>query len=264
MPEDRPDPFAPLLPPPPETTLAVGLLELVTLVSGTAAAGRETRGLLCQTLAPLFDAPAAAHALIDLPSQHAELYLWRQASAATGAAARLEVPEPGLAKVPETARWFASAARRSLHQWIDLPHLAELPVTVDLGRLCYLVLGRRRPFDGDDERLLALAGRHLAALEAVRWRLAPVEPAGHRDGEADAPPIHLTGREVEVLLLLREGLLARAIAGRLGLSERTVHKHLSAVYTKLGVHDRLLAVRRAEDLGLVGPPPPGPGLRRSA
>ena len=66
-----------------------------------------------------------------------------------------------------------------------------------------------------------------------------------------AAALNLTAREVEVLQLLAEGLLARTIAARLGLSPRTVHKHLSNVYTKLGVHDRLVAVSIARAQGLI-------------
>jgi DNA-binding NarL/FixJ family response regulator len=51
--------------------------------------------------------------------------------------------------------------------------------------------------------------------------------------------------------------MARSMAQRLEVSERTVHKHLGNLYRKLDAHDRLLAVRRAEVLGLLpmaGPP----------
>lgn len=61
----------------------------------------------------------------------------------------------------------------------------------------------------------------------------------------------LSPREVEVLGLLADGLPARAIAHRLHLSERTVHKHLGSIYRKLGVHDRLLAVTHGQALGLI-------------
>ena len=54
-----------------------------------------------------------------------------------------------------------------------------------------------------------------------------------------------------VLCLLAEGLTATAIASRLGCSAGTVRKHLEHAYAKLGVHDRLLAVRRMQELGLL-------------
>ena len=49
----------------------------------------------------------------------------------------------------------------------------------------------------------------------------------------------ITPRESEVLLLIGEGLDNKQIALRLRLSERTVHRHLSALFEKAGVADRL-------------------------
>ncbi|QLQ17350.1 MAG: response regulator transcription factor [Micropruina sp.] len=62
----------------------------------------------------------------------------------------------------------------------------------------------------------------------------------------------MTERELEVLRLLAEGLLATSIASRLSLSPRTVHKHLGNIYRKLGVHDRLVAVSLARLHGMLG------------
>jgi DNA-binding NarL/FixJ family response regulator len=73
--------------------------------------------------------------------------------------------------------------------------------------------------------------------------------------EPEAP--QLTAREGEVLRLLAEGLTAAAIGRRLGISERTVHKHKERVYAKLGASDRLMAVLLAQRHGLL-PPPAGP------
>ena len=44
---------------------------------------------------------------------------------------------------------------------------------------------------------------------------------------------------------------AEAIARALGMSPRTVHKHLQRLYAALDVHDRLGAVDRARALGLL-------------
>lgn len=60
-------------------------------------------------------------------------------------------------------------------------------------------------------------------------------------------------REREVLALLATGAKAARIARQLRISDRTVHKHLENVYAKLGVHDRLAAVLRALDHGLLPP-----------
>ncbi len=61
----------------------------------------------------------------------------------------------------------------------------------------------------------------------------------------------LTGREIEVLSLVAEGLSNKGIAQRLAISEHTVKFHLNAVMGKLGVHSRTAAVVRATRLGLI-------------
>lgn len=61
----------------------------------------------------------------------------------------------------------------------------------------------------------------------------------------------LSDREREVLGLMREGLTTRQLATRMGLSARTVESHISSTYRKLGVHNRVQAVTRASELGLL-------------
>jgi DNA-binding NarL/FixJ family response regulator len=68
------------------------------------------------------------------------------------------------------------------------------------------------------------------------------EQARHR---AAAQQRHgLSRREEEVLNLLAMGLSNASIAGRLGLTEKTVKNHLNHVFAKLGVHNRTEAVVR--------------------
>jgi DNA-binding NarL/FixJ family response regulator len=65
------------------------------------------------------------------------------------------------------------------------------------------------------------------------------------------PLSRLTERQQEVLELLSDGLTMQAIAHRLGLSPRTVGKHLERVYRRLGTSDRLMTVMRAQRDGLL-------------
>lgn len=58
-------------------------------------------------------------------------------------------------------------------------------------------------------------------------------------------PAGLTPREVEVLRLLADGLTDLQIAEKLILSPRTVHAHISSIYTKLGITSRSAATRYA-------------------
>jgi DNA-binding CsgD family transcriptional regulator len=72
--------------------------------------------------------------------------------------------------------------------------------------------------------------------------------------EEATEPHRLTPREIEVLQQVANGLTAGATARLLRISPRTVRKHLENAYAKLGCHDRLLAARRAEELGIVPRP----------
>ena len=64
-------------------------------------------------------------------------------------------------------------------------------------------------------------------------------------------PEHLTGRELEVLQQLAEGLSNKAIARRLEISENTVKFHVNALLEKFGVGSRTEVVIRAIQNGLV-------------
>jgi len=65
-----------------------------------------------------------------------------------------------------------------------------------------------------------------------------------------ANPAGLSARQLEVLLLLAEGLSNAEIADRLYVSPRTAEHHVSSVFAKLGVSTRKEAAHRASDLGL--------------
>ncbi len=65
------------------------------------------------------------------------------------------------------------------------------------------------------------------------------------------PRVELSGREVEVLDLVAQGLSNRAIAKQLFVSEATVKSHLVHAFTKLGVDSRTAAVAAARERGLI-------------
>jgi DNA-binding NarL/FixJ family response regulator len=70
-----------------------------------------------------------------------------------------------------------------------------------------------------------------------------------RGGPATAE-VHLTERESDVLRLVVEGLTARQVATRLGLSPRTVENHVQSLLRKLPVTNRAALVRYAIEHGL--------------
>lgn len=103
--------------------------------------------------------------------------------------------------------------------------------------------------DGD----LEIAGLLQPLLCALDQTVGPAVPDDSRVAEL-AERVHLTRREREILRHVGTGLTAEAIGHRLRISTGTVRKHLENAYGKLECHDRLLAVQRARELGLLGEP----------
>jgi LuxR family maltose regulon positive regulatory protein len=96
------------------------------------------------------------------------------------------------------------------------------------------------------------AGRLLAAFEGSR--LTPASLSGMKSATLgpEAQLVEpLSERELEVLGLIAEGLSNREIAQRLFISPKTVKRHTSSVYGKLGVHSRTQAVAKARTLGVL-------------
>ena len=63
--------------------------------------------------------------------------------------------------------------------------------------------------------------------------------------------VGMTGRELEILGLIAEGLSNKEIANRVFVSENTVKTHSSRVFEKLGAKRRTQAVQRAQEMGLI-------------
>jgi DNA-binding CsgD family transcriptional regulator/tetratricopeptide (TPR) repeat protein len=113
---------------------------------------------------------------------------------------------------------------------------------------------------GDDDDALLEAVRLLDGLGArqtaqrvrrrIRERGNLRVPRGPSRTTA-ANPAGLTGRQVEVLTLLAEGLGNAEIAARLSLSAKTVEHHVTALLAKLGVTSRRDAIAAAGQLGVV-------------
>lgn len=103
----------------------------------------------------------------------------------------------------------------------------------------------------------ALGDTSSAALESAAARRilgrlgAATEPASlPAPPGAAAPPDGLTAREVEVLRRLATGDTNRAIAATLGISEKTVARHVSNIFLKLGLSTRAAATAYAYRNGL--------------
>lgn len=218
--------------------------ELLDLEAG---ASTRTQGLaiLCRFGANVVGASAASHIRLQPDGVEACWCVWSAVSPTCPVLQRQrEDPVPA-----RQDWWTVSVTRRQVFDTLGPGCLAELPLRIDADAPSLLVLKRPEPFGDNDSDALTHCRATLVLIEDLIDRLFPLRTAA-----AESPSgytVVLSAREHEVLKMLSEGLLARSIATRLGVSERTVHKHLGSLYRKLDVHDRLLAVRRAEVLGML-------------
>lgn len=137
-----------------------------------------------------------------------------------------------------------TALRESLLRWLALEAPYETARTrVLLGRV-YSDLG-----DHDGAALELDAARAAFDELGARPDLARLDSL---TGSVTArETLGLSPRELEVLRLLAAGETNKAIAAALVLSERTVDRHVSNIYAKLGVSSRAAATARAYEQHLV-------------
>ena len=142
---------------------------------------------------------------------------------------------------------------------IGIDHVIALPLLMDGHTLVSFVMNRARlDFSERERERLELLRPHLAwlyrqACRATRDRLAAGVPSALDDvaplpdmlPAGLAPRAGLTPREWQVMHWLAGGKTDAEIAALLGLSPRTVQKHLQHVYIKLGVETRTAAVMRS-------------------
>ncbi|MDH6119626.1 response regulator transcription factor [Kitasatospora sp. GAS204B] len=101
-------------------------------------------------------------------------------------------------------------------------------------------------------RILAAGGSMLSPA-VTRTVIGGYVEGGSPDAGALALVRSLTGRELDVLALLGEGLANAEIAERLFLGTGTVKDHISAILGKLGAANRVQAAVIAHRAGLVRP-----------
>jgi ATP/maltotriose-dependent transcriptional regulator MalT len=125
----------------------------------------------------------------------------------------------------------------------------ELHAPYEAARLRLLIALACRAL-GDEENALAelAAARDTFQQLGAAADLSQAESLLSKDTRKAGP---LTDRELQVLRLVASGLTNRGIAGKLGISEKTVARHLSNIFTKLDVYSRTAATAYAYDHGLV-------------
>ena len=127
---------------------------------------------------------------------------------------------------------------------------ARIDAAIEAGAVGYLLKDAEPDTLLDGIRAVA-RGESPLDPRAARRLLSRATGAGEQLATSSATS-GLSPREVEVLRLVVEGLLNKQIAGRLGITERTVKAHLTSAYQRIGVADRTQAALWVERHGLDG------------
>jgi len=130
---------------------------------------------------------------------------------------------------------------------VGIDHVIAIPMHQSRRCLVSCVLNRAgRDFSDREAALLDQVRRPLARLlERGGWRRRAEAALTGRTPPKLALDVPLTAREREVLGWVAAGKTDRDVAAIVGISPRTVHKHLQHIYDKLGVETRTAAVMRA-------------------
>jgi DNA-binding CsgD family transcriptional regulator len=198
-------------------TLLAGAVEILIASGDVAGAARASAEL--QAIADRFETP----------------WLRAMAASAHGAVCLAE----GRAHDALPPLRAAAAIWRDLDASYDVAR-----VTVLIGRSC------RALGDEDGARLEWDAAARVFRQFGAAPALAALESLTHRQG----PPAGASGlspRELEVLRLIAKGHTNRMIAHDLAISEKTVARHISNIFTKLDLTSRAAATAFAFTHGLV-------------
>jgi len=154
----------------------------------------------------------------------------------------MDLVMPGIDGIEATRR-IAHAVEEArvvvLTSFADREHISE---ALDSGAVGYLLK------DSDPDELVSGVRAAAAGESPLTPRVALTVV---RELRRSAPAETLSDREREVLALVGAGVANKQIALRLGISTKTVKSHLSHIFRRIGVQDRLQAAMWARRHGVV-------------
>ena len=182
------------------------------------------------------DLDAARRASQELQEASADLGTDVLAAIAAHARASVELAQGNALRVLDPARQAFAVWQR-----MGAPYLAAR-LRVLLARAC-VALG-----DAEGARLEMQCAREVFEQLGASPDMAVLDAIAR---PADAPGRNLSGRELQVLRMIATGKTNKAIARELSLSEKTIDRHVSNIFDKVGVATRSAATAFAYEHGLI-------------
>jgi DNA-binding NarL/FixJ family response regulator len=153
----------------------------------------------------------------------------------------MDLRMPGMDGSEATRRLLESDPALNVVILTSFSERDEILGALDAGAIGYLLK------DAEPDEL-------IRGVRAAAQGDSPLDPKAARTliGSRNTAQSHpLTDREQEVLQLVARGLPNKLIARELGISEKTVKAHLTTVFQRIGVTDRVQAAMWARDHKLV-------------
>ncbi len=146
-------------------------------------------------------------------------------------------------------RWLYENSGTARWSEIDLPDPRQIMLQARHHGLLFGVAIACAPMGSEGQRSFGTFARSDREFEAAEIRV--LEGKLRRLHEATAPPTNLTRAELEALSMVRDGLLLKEIAARLGVSEGAIKQRLRSAKGKLDAKTSSQAVSAAVSFGLI-------------
>jgi DNA-binding NarL/FixJ family response regulator len=144
-----------------------------------------------------------------------------------------------LSRYPHVAPVAATTSAEELTKWANSIHAVALDPYLPGAEEAAIQLRRkgvRVVFlggSGEDDGLRVSTGMPVASLASA---LVPT------NGSNGSSPLPLTERQREILALVAQGLAGKQVARHLGISPKTVERHKTRIFARLGVPNQTAAV----------------------
>jgi DNA-binding NarL/FixJ family response regulator len=153
----------------------------------------------------------------------------------------MDISMPGMDGIEATRRLLSARPETRVVMLTSFADHERVMEALDSGAVGYILK------DAESDEL-------LRAVRAAAAGDSPLSPRAARAlitaRRGRRPFEELTGREIDVLKLVANGLSNKQIAWRLAISEKTVKAHMTSIFGRIGVADRTQAALWAQRHGV--------------